>query len=463
MRLTFMRGALAFGCALMAMGAGPGQGMASSFTKPRPGMVENNFKPAPVKPERPGSGTDGALSSYPTGELTLGQALALALMKNPELAGVSWNVRIAEAKKLQAGLLPNPELSADTQQYAGGGPHIGFHAAQSNFLLSQRIELGGKRGKRTCVAALDKELTGWTYEAKKFDVLTETAKAFIDVVAAQEQVALATDLVQLSEKVLYSVSERVKAGKVSPLEETRSSVELSNTRIELARAQSSLQGARKRLSNSWGQAEPGFEKAEGALDNVRPIPPPGQLANFISQNPDVARWAKEMEQRKAVLKLEEAKRIPDLTLTGGVQRFEDTNAEGAYVGFSVPLPIFDRNQGGIQEARYGIAKAEADSRAAVAKANADLAVAYQELSASYKAALSLKNDLLPAAERAFEASREGYREGKFGFLEVLDSQRTLFQARARYIEVLAAYHKSAADIERLTGERLETAGHAPAR
>jgi len=460
----YMRGVSVLGCVLLLIAtAGCAQKRVTGLAKPEQDIGESDLKTPAIPQKSAEPGMDTVPAGEPTGVLTLRDALAHALMKNPELAGTSWDIRAAEARKLQASLLPNPEAGIEVEEFAGGGDRSGFDVATTTFQLSQLIELGGKRSKRTQSAALEQDLAGWDYQAKRLDVLIGTTKAFIDVVAAQEQVALAEELVRLAEQVVYSVSERVDAGKVSPLEEVKSRVELSNTRIDLEKAKSSLKGSRKRLSSIWGQDEPTFEKADGELDTVKAIPSREQLTNLISKNPDVARWVKEMEQRTAALEVEKARRIPDLTVSGGVQRFNDTDDHAFVIGVSLPLPLFDRNQGGIKEAQHKLAKAKEESRAAVAKANTGLADAYQELSASYEGAVSLKGEVLPAAELAFQASGEGYREGKFNFLEFLDSQRTLFEARGKYIETLATYHKAAADVERLTGEKLDAAMETPSK
>jgi cobalt-zinc-cadmium efflux system outer membrane protein len=388
-------------------------------------------------------------SATATGALTLQQALTLALAGNPELAGTSWDKKVGEARTLQASLPPNPELSVELEEFGGTGDLNGFDAAQSTVQLSQLIELGGKRTKRTRLAALENDLAGWDYEIKRIDALTEANKTFIDVLAAQEQVAVAEELVRLAARARETASERVLAGKVSPLEETKAGVALSETRIQLEKARSNFIATRKRLAAIWAETTPAFERVEGNLDSVLPIPSDETLKKYLERNPDLARWAKEMEQRTAIFDVEKAKRIPDLTVSGGVKQFADTNDAALVFGVSLPLPLFDRNQGGIQEAEYRQAKAREESRAARAKAASKLGDAYQALVFSYEESKSLKQDILPAAQGAFEAAEEGFREGKFSFLELLDAQRTLFESRGRYVESLSNYHKAVADVERL--------------
>jgi cobalt-zinc-cadmium efflux system outer membrane protein len=392
----------------------------------------------------------------PTGNLTLRQALSLALTKSPELAGASLEIRIAEAKMLQAGLLPNPQFGVAVDQFGGAHTMKNFEAAETTLELSQLVELGGKRSKRIQLSTLEKDLAGWDYEVKRLVVLTETAKSFVEVLAAQEQEKVTSQLVELAQKVRESVSERVKAGIISPLEETKSAVSASSAMIEWNKAKNNLLAARYRLAEQWGQETvPAFGWAEGDLEEVRPIPSYDSVQGLIARNPDVARWVKEIQQRSAALELETAKRIPDITVRGGVIRFNEPEENAFLVGLSIPIPLFDRNQGGILAARRKLSKAKEEYRATKAKANSGLGEVYHTLSSSYYEVLSLKRDVLPAAAHAFEASREGFREGKFDFLELLDSQRTLFVARMKYIDALANHHKAKADLERLTGEGID--------
>jgi len=222
----------------------------------------------------------------PAGELTLRQALALALLQNPELAAFSWEVRTREAEALQDGLLPNPELGIEMENIAGGGEFSGTDAAETTVTLSQLVELGGKRAKRRAAASLEAELAGWDFETKRLDVLTTTAKAFVGVLAAQERLAQADELAGLAESFFRTVSERVEAGKVSPMEQTRAQVPLAAARVAQDRDRLALEAARKELAALWGENTASFERAVGSLEHIGPVPPQEQLTSFLDQNPD---------------------------------------------------------------------------------------------------------------------------------------------------------------------------------
>ena len=416
-----------------------------ALPEPRPlGRDLPTFQPSAEPPEAP----------TPTDGLTLRQALALALLRNPQLAAFSWQVRAREAETLQAGLLPNPELGIEMENFAGSGSFSGAGAAETTVTLSQLVELGGKRARRRSAASLEGRLAGWDFEAKRLDVVTDTAKAFIHVLAAQERLSQAEELAGLAERFFGTVSERVEAGKVSPVEQTRAQVPLSEARIARDRARIALNASRKELTALWGEDAPAFERAVGSLEEIAPVPAEARLAALLEQNPDVARWRTEDQQRSARLALARANAIPDVTLYAGGRNLQETGDNTFVAGLSIPLPVFDRNQGGIAAARAARSQTRQEGRAARNRTRAALAAAYRELSASFGEVQTMKQKILPAATASFEATDLGYREGKFGFLAVLDAQRTLFDVKGRYLEALTAYHQARAEVERLIGAPL---------
>ncbi len=400
--------------------------------------------------------TQASEITEPTGVITLRKALALALMHNPELKAFSWNVRVSEARQLQASLWPNPELEVEIEEVGGPGERSGFDAAETTIALSQLIEMGDKRGKRVKVATLAKELAGLDYEAKRLDVFTEVTKAFIEVLAAQQRLKLTKELLQLSEELVGTVAKRVDAGKDSPLEKTKAAVAYSNVNIQHRQAVGNLEFARKQLASTWAGQKPEFESVAGKLDSLTPLPSIDELTGLMEQNPDIARWSLEIDKGKASLELEKAKAISDITLSGGLQRFNETDDNAIVFGISIGLPISDRNQGGKLQAAYTLARAREEQRAAQTRIQMELVKAYQGLSNSYTEATELNKNVLQGAESVFEASRTGYSQGKLDYLHVLDAQRTLFEAKGQYIEALAAYHKARADVERLISQNIDT-------
>ena len=183
--------------------------------------------------------------------------------------------------------------------------------------------------------------------------------------------------------------------------------------------------------------------------------PPAQLADgaaAIAANPDVARWETQERRQRAVLNLEKANGVPDVTVGGGVQRFEETDDSALVLGLGVPIPLFDRNQGGIRAAVAELGKTRKEYEAAQVRTLAALSETVSALAAAYDEVTILRADVLPKAEQAFTAAQDGYQQGKFDYLYVLDTQRTLFETQAGYIDAVEAWHKAQADVRRLVGE-----------
>ncbi len=426
----------------------------AEWLEPRP---RGRVIPAPHSPlESLEVFPSGPAISEPIGDLTLREALSLSLLQNPEIKAFAFEVRAREAAVLQAGLLPNPELGAVVENF-GNNALQGFDSTTITLQLSQLIELGGKRAARTEATQLARDLAGWDYERERIKVLTETHKAYVEVLSAQVRAALSRQVVALAEEVAAAAAKRVMAGKVSPVEETKAGVATASVRIELTRAERELEAARQRLAATWGSTAPRFKRALGVLEAVLPIPSLEQLVERIRQNPELARWATEIAERQAVIGLEETRAIPDLTASFGVRRFTEPGDDALVVGISLPLPVFNRNQGAVLEAQRRLTKAEEERRVVEVRVATALSSAYQKLAGAHAEIMALKAQVLPGAQSAFEAASKGYRLGKFSLLDVLDAQRTLFGAKAQYLRALTDYHQSVAQVEGLIGEPVEAA------
>jgi len=417
-------------------------------------LAENSSTPetqAEYPPDAPAAQSDEL-----TGTITLREAVAHALLNNPKLKAFSLDIRAVEAQKLQAGLLPNPEIDVEIEEVGGTGDRSGFDSSETTIQIGQLIELADKRSKRTRLADIEEDLAELDYKSERLDIINEVAGAFIDVLAAQEQLSLSKELVDLSEKAYSTVAERVRAGQDSPVEEMKAKIALSNTQVEFEKAGNNLIAARHRLAAAWGGSNPVFEKVAGEFYEISPAPSFEKLADLISKNPDIARWPIEENKHRAAVELEKAKATSDIKLGGGIQYFNEGDDSAFIVGFSIPFPLFDRNQGNIQEAMYMLAKVREQYKAAQADIRASLAEASTKLSSSFSEISIIRNDVLPNAGSAFDATNQGYREGKFEYLIVLDAQRTFFEVRAKYIEALTGYHKARADVERLIGGDIDS-------
>lgn len=412
----------------------------------------------------PGAMPASALEN-PTGQVTLRDALALALRQSPELASFAWEIRARASAASQAGRPPNPVADLLFEDLGAGraADANGTVGAQATLQLSQLIELGGKRAARRTLAGLDRELAEWDFETARIDVLTRVTTAFLDVLVSQQTVALAERNRALFDQVDQTVRTRVEAGVVSPIEQTKAGVALAMTRIEMQRAQRSLAAARTALAALWGHSSAVFESVAGDLLSPPPLPPFETLVHHVAHNPEVARWVTEITRRDAARGLESARGVPDVTVTAGYRRLTEVDSNAFVIGASIPLPFVDRNRAGVQAAAQRVAQAREEERSVRARITTLLSAAYRDLAAAYDEAAALAGAVLPGARSAFAAVEEGYRLGRFGYLEVLDAQRTLVSAETQHLRALADAHKAVAQVERLIGVPLAAAASAPVK
>jgi cobalt-zinc-cadmium efflux system outer membrane protein len=383
--------------------------------------------------------------------LTLAKALALTLEKSPVLSSFSWDIRAAEARIIQAKLVPNPEISFEGEDFTRANVQSATESMQNTLEFSQLIELGGKRTSRIREAQFDQEATEWDYQAKRLEVLKLTGLAFIDVLTAQRNVRLAEENVELTEGAVPVTQKRVEAGKASDVELVRTNTAVATARIRLTEARRDLETARVNLAAQWGVKKAMFPSVTGNLDQLRPIPSLESLKAKLQKNPDLARWTTERQKREATLNLARAEAKPDVTLRAGPRLLGASHADLTLVaGFSIPLPLWNRNQGKIAEAEANVAKAADERAAAEAKAYAELNEAYQTLARAAEEVRISRETVLPGAKSAVDQITEGYAAGRFSQLDVLDAQRTYNESQTGYVKALSDFQKAQVQIDALT-------------
>lgn len=387
--------------------------------------------------------------------LQLNDALGLALRQNPELIAASHGLRAAEARVLQAGRRPNPELELGIEEFDRDGG--GLDSAEMEVAVSQVFEWGGKRGLRTRVAGAEEHLAVRGYESKRLDVLAETRRRFVAVVAARERLALAEAAAETAEQTARAVQERVSAGKEPPLQAAKAGAEMELSRLEQAAARNALQAAAAGLAAMWGADNPPAMNVQGelaaALDE---IPNLESLRSRLGANPELLGWDARIRLGEAALASATAARIPDLEVSAGIQRFEEDGTDAFAFGVGIPLPLFDQNRDGIETARYDLEQTRAEFLAARSALHAELAQAHADFATAHQRVETLNASVIPAMQQAFESAQEGYRQGKFGFLDMLDAQRGLFETKGALIDAWSAYHEALAEIQRIAGS---TADH----
>lgn len=375
--------------------------------------------------------------------ITLTEALALAAQANPQLASARHERQAVEGMLLQAGARPNPVLELGVEDTRRA-------TRETTVALAAPLELGGKRLRRIDAASGALDVAGAELRLRQSDIGAAVRIAFTDLLAAQARVELAREAQDVATRVSTTVARRVQAGKVSPVEATRARVAEASVRLDTLQADAELAGARQHLAAFWGEARPRFNAA-GNLDTLPDLPDWDALVARLDGAPAMVRARAEVARRAALLRLEQSRRTPDLTLRVGMKRSAELGLNQAVFGVSVPLPLFDRNAGNVLEALRRSDQAGDAVQAASTDSHLALAQAYQALETARAQAQALSDAILPGAQSAWEAAVKGFDFGKFAYLDVLDAQRTLIAAKSARLRALADAQRAAANLERLVG------------
>ncbi|MBP6782456.1 MAG: TolC family protein [Verrucomicrobiales bacterium] len=387
--------------------------------------------------------------------LSLNEANARALEKHPSLAVFDADRRMADAKILSALAIPNPEIDFETEDVLGSGEYEGFQSAVYNLGLSQLLELGGKRRQRAEVATSLRESEDLRFEAARREVMLETTRRFVAALASQEAEGTAGQNLAIAKETVDSVKGLQEGGRGSVLDVGQSELGLREAQLQVESARSRSKLARQQLASLWGDSKPDFERVSGKLTNPVADPPSVEsLDGFLDEHPLMAMARSGISTAKRELNLQERLRQPDLNLGVAWRRDTTVDDNAVVLNFSLPLPLWNKNEGGIAEAEAGIARSEA----LVSQARLELSAALAEAVARLEIARSqyqlVADQMLPAAAKHHEAVSEGYRLGRISYLELLEARRALTQVRGQRIEMLSGYHLARVEIEALTGKAL---------
>jgi len=373
--------------------------------------------------------------------LTLAQAQREALAADPSVAAARAQLSAAPALREQAAALPNPEVSALLE---------GRDAATrtSNYLLSQRLELGGKRAARTAHAEQGTQLAAADLAVRTAALRAAVMEAYAEALSANAALENARQAEKVTASALDVASRRVRAGKISPVEENKARLAQAASRIETSRAAAQQSAAGAQLAHLMGR-EPGTQLV--LPESELPAANTALTDERFARSGLLQRAEAEAALAAAQVQLERSERVGDVTLQVGVKRDAEMGRRQGVIGISVPVPLFNRNQGKLREALGRADSAELARQAEARRLRMEFQLAREQVQTLHSNALLLRDTVLPAARTSFEAVVKGFEYGKFSFIDVLDAQRTLLASQVQYTEAVREAWRAAARLERLLG------------
>jgi cobalt-zinc-cadmium efflux system outer membrane protein len=368
----------------------------------------------------------------------------LALQQNPLLQQAGFDLAAAQGKAIQAGLYPNPVLS-------GVFDEMGDVQADSGIvtlpMFTQEIVTAGKLKLDRAAAARQTDITQFGLARERIQLITEVRKQYFKVLALQRRLEVLEELVKLAFESVKTAEKLLEAKQIAELDLLQFRVEYNRLAAKLDAAQRERLAAWRQLAATVGSPLLPLSPLAGSLEV--PLPEPdfdATRALVLERRPEVQAAQVEIVRAELLVKRAEVQKIPNVTVGAGYVRQNQNKSDDWVVQFSLPIPIFDRNQGNVQAARAQLARAIQEVRRVELDLSEKLALAFGQYTAGLQQAERYREGVLKDAEKAYKLSLVAFKGGQFEYLRVISSQQAFAQAKVEYIEFLAQVWQGASEI-----------------
>ena len=377
--------------------------------------------------------------------LTLAELERLALENNPTLVQATAVIDAARGRMIQAGLYPNPMVGYSGGEIGGDG-----RAGQQGFVVGQEIVRGGKLELSRAVAGQELQQAEALADAQRYRVLNSVRAAYYTALAAERKVRITKELVELGEKATQIASDLLGAGQGTKQDVLQAEIELEQVRILTENAVNNYQAAWRQLAAIVGVRDLAQAPLEGDLEEGIPeLTGEQALSRILALSPEFRVAELGVLRAQAAVARARVEPIPNVSLEAGAQYDYASRDTIVGVGLSLPLPIFNRNQGNILAAESELVRATRD----VDRVKLGLSHRFAAVFAQYENARQqvekYRERILPKARESLALVTEGYERGQFPFLQVLVAQRTLAQVSMSYLAALADLRVRGVEIEGL--------------
>ncbi len=393
-------------------------------------------------------GVAGASSG--TKALSLDEAIRVALESSPELQASGARVEAAAGRAYQARKWTNPQfqMNADEWPVTGGGR--GFADSIQTIGVAQTLPYPGKKSLDKQIGGAGVKVSEAELALRRTEVVRDVKASFAQVLAAERLVEVSTQLVAVAQSSAVAARKRVEAGAAAYQEQLRAEVQLVQAQTELKEFQREQASARQAFVTVLGRTDLREARLSGALsERPRPVLLEKKGEEFAAEHPS-ARAARanadraELEYRRARLEP-----YPDVTASVSGGKLGETDQGIIQLGLSLPLPILDSSKGKKDEARANVRVAEAELHVVQQQLLREWANAQKRYGTAAEQVASYREEAVPKAEEALRLVQTGFQEGKFNFIDLVDTQRTTAEVRLAYQQKLLELNVAEAEVEAL--------------
>lgn len=383
------------------------------------------------------------------GPITLADLLSAAEARNPGIASARSDVGVAAGQAWQASLYPNPRGDVAVEDISW---RDGASDSKTTVGITQPIILGNRRRAAMDAATAEQAARLAEVEAKRRMLFGQVAAEHARLVAIREQQRLYGELRRLAEQTLTAAQTRFEAKAAPETDVIRPRVEMYRIDAALGRLAQERVAAGRHLMLLLGGMDVDLSRLEGDLLMTPASLDAARLQSEVrASHPSLVVADREIEAAAARLERVKAEKTPDLDVRIGAGYHSGIDSGIVEVGAGMTIPLWDQRQGDALSARFELMRARQQRAAIENEVLGALASAAGEYEAARTQLDTFRDKIVPDAQRAFDQTGEGYRAGRSSFLDLLDSQRTLTEARATLAELASAVAAARAKVIQVVG------------
>ena len=400
--------------------------------------------PEPPEAIQPPTGARIVASQEVKESLGLPDLLRISLERNPELREASLRVEAAAGRTVQAGLYPNPTVSAEGTELGNSNGSGGFIVAP---FVGQELVTGGKLRLSRQVGEQEVDQARLQVLGQRFALYTAVRRGYFDVLAAQQRIEIYSELVRLASKATETTETLVKGRQAAPLDLVQIRVELNRFRAELEAARQERTAAWRRLAAVMGAPDFPDTSLKGALESSWPDYDFDLAAHRLLEcHPDIRVARVGVTRAQLALRRARVEPIPNVTVGAGYERDNVDHQDQWAFRASLPIPLFNRNQGNVQAANAEVCRAAADVERVQNMLLGRLATAFGQYTAARERAERYRTSILPDAREAYQLALAAFQGGQFEYLRVLQAQRAVAETNLEYVRALSELWLATSDI-----------------
>ena len=384
-----------------------------------------------------------------TNALTLDESVRLALANNPELRASGARVDAAAGRAYQTRKWSNPELELSAEDWPVSNGR-GSSDAKQTIGVAQMLPFPGKKSLDKQIGGTGVKLSEAELALRRIELIRDVQASFFRVLASERWVEVSAQLAAVAESSAATARKRVDAGAAAYQEQLRAEVQLEQARTELTGFQRELAMARQFFATLLGRPDLSSAKLTGALAET----PDASLledagAERLAKHPSLSAAQANLDRAQLESRRARLEPYPDVKVGVSGGRIGETDQSIIQLGFSLPLPILDRGKGKQQEARANVSVAEAELHGVQQQLQREWANAHQRYRTAAEQVSNYRERILPKASEALRLVQTGFEQGKFNFIDLLDTQRTTAEVRLAYQQKLLELNIAQAELEAL--------------